>query len=107
MGLGYYWAGRDRLSLSSPLSNPGDNRILVNYYAIPLPLEDEEDLDAEIEVPYEYTDVVVQGVVARSYLKRREYEEYQLQKQEYELLLNRAIKAEGRRQGNKQLNIVR
>ena len=102
---GYFLKANDRLGLTPGLENPVDAKVLLSYYAKPTPLVDsEKDKSKEIDVLDEYVDTPIQMVIARAYLKRREHEEYQLQKQEVEIMLARDIKAIHRSMGTRNLN---
>lgn len=106
MGLGFYRPQRNLLRLNQDQTDTDNPLIRFSYYAKPVPLVDEEDTDQETEVYDEYVDDVIQGVIARSYLKRSENEKYQLQKAVFEEGLARAIKAEGRALGTKKMQVV-
>lgn len=82
--------------------------LLVRYYQAPNPFLDPEDLNVLSQVYDEYLDAVLLYVFMECYLKRKEYEEYNITERKYVSAINEVIRAEGRRHGaNTQIQIVK
>lgn len=82
--------------------------LLVRYYQAPNAFTDPDDLNVLSQVYDEYLDTVLLYVFMECYLKRKEYEEYNITERKYTMGVNEVIRAEGRRHGaNTQIQVVR
>ena len=77
------------------------------YYCAPIAFTDPLILTAITSVYEEYLEDVIIGTIATAYLKRRDYEDYRFMWGEFMKRISEAIKAECRRTGHKQIQVLK
>jgi hypothetical protein len=102
----FYLVDRGEIRITHDVDVLATN-LLVRYYQAPNVLTDPEDLDVLTQVYDEYLDDVILGVLMACHLKRKEYEEYNYTEVKFVQRIKEAIWAEGRRTGNKQIQVIK
>ena len=82
-------------------------KLLVNFYAAPIPFIDPEDLTALTYVYDEYLEDVVLGTIAKAQIKRGNFEEHDRIWNIFLIRIREAQKAEDRRTGLKQIQVIK
>ena len=102
----FFLQNRGEIHLTRPVEIT-EVKLLVNFYAAPVPFIDPEELTALTYVYDEYLEDVVFGTVAKAQIKRGNFEEYD---RIWNIFLGRvreAQKAEDRRTGLKQIQVIK
>ena len=103
---GFFIKNRGEIHLTREV-DPTSVTLLVNFYAAPMPFTDPADLTALSYVYDEYIEDVILGTVAKAQIKRGNFEEHDRIWRMFQVRIREAQKAEGRRTGLKQIQVLK